>query len=201
MFQPLLIVEQLLMDLKVLLYCWCTFGHFWIFWGIFGHFCARLYTLIQIEWADKVIKELMEDDNIDQIYTDDTPILEPRPSILTDENRDPLTELLMFYAEKALDFPILVGSLGSVCESPLPSSPPWLSPSLPSSLLPPSLSLFPASLHLSLPPSSLPFSPPCLPPSLPSSLRLSLPPFSLPPSSSLSSSLPSPSSLPLLPVS
>ena len=71
---------------------------------------------MQIDWAGLVIKELMDDKNVGQINMEDTPILEPRPSVLTDDVRDPFTELLMFYAEKSLQFPTMIGSQGSVCK-------------------------------------------------------------------------------------
>ena len=74
---------------------------------------------MQIDWAGLVIKELMDDKNVRQINMEDTPILEPRPSVLTDDVRDPFTELLMFYAEKSLQFPTMIGSQGSVCKYPL----------------------------------------------------------------------------------
>ena len=70
----------------------------------------------QIDWAGLVIKELMDDDNVGQINMEDTPILEPRPSVLSDDVRNPFTELLMFYAEKSLQYPTMTGSQGSICE-------------------------------------------------------------------------------------
>lgn len=82
------------------------------------HFCAclNIIVILQIDWAGLVIKELMNDNNVGQINMEDTPILEPRPSVLTDDVRDPFTELLMFYAEKSLQFPTMTGSQGSVCK-------------------------------------------------------------------------------------
>ena len=77
---PLLLVEELLIDSK-------------------------------IEWAGKVIGQLRANEHLSNISTVDTPILERRlvmpGEVQEDEERDddPFTTLLMFYCDKALEFP------------------------------------------------------------------------------------------------
>ena len=73
MREPLLIIEQLLIDLK-------------------------------IEWAGKVIKELSNDEYISEIDSKDTPLIDQ--SISNIETTNPFIPLLMFYSEKALEFPL-----------------------------------------------------------------------------------------------
>ena len=77
---PLLLVEELLIDSK-------------------------------IEWAGKVIGQLRANEHLSNISTVDTPILERRlvmPGEVQEEEErddDPFTTLLMFYCDKALEFP------------------------------------------------------------------------------------------------
>ena len=53
------------------------------------------------------MKILTEDEYASYIDTKDTPILEPRPSVLTDDITDPIIPVIMFYAEKSLAIPSL----------------------------------------------------------------------------------------------
>ena len=63
----------------------------------------------KIEWAGQVIEQLRANENLLDISTMDTPILERRvalPGGLGEErDEDPFTTLLMFYCDKALEFP------------------------------------------------------------------------------------------------
>ena len=63
----------------------------------------------KIEWAGKVIEQLRSNEHLSNISTVDTPILERRlvmPGEFGEEHDDdPFTTLLMFYCDKALEFP------------------------------------------------------------------------------------------------
>ena len=50
---------------------------------------------------------------VGSIDIEDAPTIEPRPSVLTDKVTNPFVPLLMFYAEKALDFPLAEDSTDS----------------------------------------------------------------------------------------
>ena len=89
---PLLLVEELLIDSK-------------------------------IEWAGKVIGQLRSNEHLSNISTVDTPILERRlvmPGEVQEEEErddDPFTTLLMFYCDKALEFPQTTVVLGTPADS------------------------------------------------------------------------------------
>lgn len=73
------------------------------------------HDLPQIDWAATVIKLLSKDEHFADIDTEDTPTLDPLPSVLQGEedNQDPFTILLMFYAKKSLEFPLLSYQMSS----------------------------------------------------------------------------------------
>ena len=58
-----------------------------------------------MEWAGLVMKELSEDEYIAHLDTDDLPVLK-RQTISEDSPLNPFQTLIMFYAEKALAFPV-----------------------------------------------------------------------------------------------
>lgn len=78
LLHPLLLVEKLLIDSK-------------------------------IEWAGKVIEQLRANEHLSDISTTDTPLLERRLALAgglgEERDNDPFTTLLIFYCNKAMEFP------------------------------------------------------------------------------------------------
>lgn len=76
-----------------------------------------MFVFLQIESAGKIIKTLSEDDNIMNLDTDDSPVLKHEPTVLSKQssNDNPFLILLMFYAEKALEFPVLTLTHSGTC--------------------------------------------------------------------------------------
>ena len=85
----------------------------------------ELFIDSKIEWAGKVIGQLRANEHLSNISTVDTPILERRlvmpGEVQGEEERDndPFTTLLMFYCDKALEFPqsTVVLKTPAECES------------------------------------------------------------------------------------
>ena len=65
--------------------------------------------LSQIDWAATVIKLLSEDKYFADIDTKEKLNLDQLPAVLQgqEEAQNPFTTLLMFYAKKSLEFPLL----------------------------------------------------------------------------------------------
>ena len=63
----------------------------------------------RIEWAGQVMKQLRANEHLSDISLADTPTLDRRlalPGMVGEErDEDPFTTLLMFYCDKALEFP------------------------------------------------------------------------------------------------
>ena len=63
----------------------------------------------KIEWAGQVIEQLRANEYLSDISLTDTPILERRLALPIgmgdDGDDDPFSTLLMFYCDKALEFP------------------------------------------------------------------------------------------------
>lgn len=75
----------------------------------------------RIEWAGQVIRQLRANEHLADISLADTPILERRlalPGVMGEErDGDPFTTLLMFYCDKALEFPQSAIVLSTPAES------------------------------------------------------------------------------------